>query len=196
MTDISGRKAVNAHTTPFLPYDLEGPVQPEMSWLPISYDEESGQGTYLMRMDPGAVTIAHDHAGMEEFLIIEGDLVDSDGTRFGPGDFVSYDAGTHHNSWTEGGCLIAVFEWRTPENQPNRRRYGSRGKAAAFRDLPRFGSPALADSEPRMRGAARPRSSRLQGSSRSRICARRSWNCGNEKGGVVRRPFSKLQAYG
>ena len=67
---------------------------------PLSYDDATGQGTYLMRMEPGAVTIAHDHAGMEEFLIIEGDLVDSDGTGFGPGDFVSYDAGTHHNSWT------------------------------------------------------------------------------------------------
>ena len=65
-------------------------------------------------MEPGAVTIAHDHAGMEEFLILEGDLVDSDGTIFGPGDFVSYDAGTHHNSWTETGCLIAVFEWQRP----------------------------------------------------------------------------------
>ncbi len=94
---------------------MEGPVQPEMSWLPVSYDDETGQGTYLMRMEPGAVTIAHDHAGMEEFLVLEGDLVDSDGTTFGPGDFVSYEAGTHHNSWTEGGCLIAVFEWRKPE---------------------------------------------------------------------------------
>ena len=54
-----------------------------------------------MRMQPGAVTIAHDHPGMEEFLVLEGDLVDSDGTTFGPGDFVSYEAGTHHNSWTE-----------------------------------------------------------------------------------------------
>ena len=26
------RRVVNAHTTLFLPYDLEGPVQPEMSW--------------------------------------------------------------------------------------------------------------------------------------------------------------------
>ncbi len=111
----AGRKSVNAHTTPFLPYDMEGPVQPEMSWLPVSYDDETEQGTYLMRMEPGAVTIAHDHAGMEEFLVLEGDLVDSDGTTFGPGDFVSYEAGTHHNSWTEGGCLIAVFEWRRPE---------------------------------------------------------------------------------
>jgi hypothetical protein len=48
----------------------------------------------------------------EEFLVLEGDLVDSDGTTFGPGDFVGYEAGTHHNSWTETGCLLAVFEWR------------------------------------------------------------------------------------
>ena len=86
-----GRVVVNAHTTSFLPYDLEGPVQPEMSWLPVSFDRETQHGSYLMRMQPGAVTIAHDHPGMEEFLILEGDLVDSDGSVFGPGT-VSYEA--------------------------------------------------------------------------------------------------------
>ena len=111
---VSGRKVFNLRTTPFQEYDMEGPVQPEMSWLPISYDEATGQGTYAMRMQPGAVTISHEHAGMEEFLILEGDLIDDDGTRFGPGDFVSYEPGTTHNSRTEGGCLIAVFEWQPP----------------------------------------------------------------------------------
>jgi anti-sigma factor ChrR (cupin superfamily) len=108
------RTVVNVHTTPFREYDMEGPVQPELSWLPISYDEGSGHGTYMMRMQPGATTIEHEHGGMEEFLILEGDLVDSDGTVFGPGDFVSYEPGTTHNSRTEGGCLIAVFEWQPP----------------------------------------------------------------------------------
>jgi anti-sigma factor ChrR (cupin superfamily) len=107
-----GRSVVNVHTTSFREYDMEGPVQPEMSWLPISYDPATGQGCYAMRMQPGAVTIAHDHAGMEEFLVLEGDLVDDDGAVFGPGDFVSYEGGTHHHSRTERGCLIAVFEWR------------------------------------------------------------------------------------
>ena len=165
----AGRKAVNAHTTPFLPYDMEGPVQPEMSWLPVSYDDETEQGTYLMRMEPGAVTIAHDHAGMEEFLVLEGDLVDSDGTTFGPGDFVSYEAGTHHNSWTEGGCLIAVFEWREPElasARPGSRYDGDAGEADGLQRI-----------------FARPESATSQ------ISVLR-----NEKGGVVRRPFSKLQA--
>jgi anti-sigma factor ChrR (cupin superfamily) len=106
-----GRKVLNIHTAPFREYDMEGPVQPELSWLPISYDAVAGRGCYVMRMDPGAVTIAHDHAGMEEFLILEGELVDDDGVVFRPGDFVSYEGGTHHNSRTETGCLIAVFEW-------------------------------------------------------------------------------------
>jgi anti-sigma factor ChrR (cupin superfamily) len=112
-----GRRVFNLRSSEFQEYDMEGPVQPEMSWLPISYDEASGQGCYAMRMEPGAVTIAHDHAGMEEFLILDGELIDSDGAVFGPGDFVSYQPGTHHNSRTDTGCLIAVFEWQPPASE-------------------------------------------------------------------------------
>ena len=112
--DRPGRSVVNVHTTPFREYDMEGPVQPELSWLPVSYDAGSGHGTYVMRMQPGAATLQHAHQGMEEFLILEGDLIDDDGTVFGPGDFVSYKGGTHH-SRTDTGCLIAVFEWRSLE---------------------------------------------------------------------------------
>jgi len=96
----------------FLPYDLEGPLQPDIRWLPISFDRKKGEGSYLMRMQPGAVTIAHEHPGFEEFIILEGELIDSDGKVFRKGDFVSFQPGTRHNSWTETGCLIAVFEWR------------------------------------------------------------------------------------
>jgi len=117
-TEVRGRRVVTTGDD-FLPYGLEGPVQPEMSWLPISYGKETGQGCYLMRMQPGAVTIPHEHPGMEEFLILEGELIDGDGRVFRRGDFVSYEAGTRHNSWTESGCLIAVFEWRKPKPQPS-----------------------------------------------------------------------------
>jgi anti-sigma factor ChrR (cupin superfamily) len=106
------RRVVSVAETPFLTYDLDGPVQPEMSWLPVSYKREDGRGSYLMRMQPGAVTIEHDHRGFEEFLVIEGELIDSDGTVFKAGEFVSFDPGTRHWSRTETGCLLAVFEWR------------------------------------------------------------------------------------
>jgi len=111
---VAGRRVVRIAETAFLPYDLEGPVQPEMSWLPITFDRAAWQGCYLMRIQPGAATMDHDHPGPEEFIILEGEPIDSDGTVFKAGDFVSYEAGTRHHSRTESGCLIAVFEWRRP----------------------------------------------------------------------------------
>jgi anti-sigma factor ChrR (cupin superfamily) len=107
-----GRKVIDTAHSPFLAYDLEGPVQAEMSYLPISYDKISGQGCYVMRMAPGAVTRPHDHPGFEEFLVLEGELIDDDGARFKAGNFVSFTPGTRHHSWTETGCVLAVFEWR------------------------------------------------------------------------------------
>jgi hypothetical protein len=56
-TSAPGRRIFRIPQTEFLPYDLDGPLQPEMSWLPISYERAAQQGCYLMRMSPGAVTI-------------------------------------------------------------------------------------------------------------------------------------------
>jgi mannose-6-phosphate isomerase-like protein (cupin superfamily) len=106
------RQIVASASANLLPYDLEGPLQPDIGWLPLSYDRRLGQGSYLMRLQPGARTIAHEHLGFEDFIILEGELIDSDRRVLRPGDFVSYRPGTRHNSWTETGCLIAVFEWR------------------------------------------------------------------------------------
>ena len=50
----AGRRSVNVHTTRSSRTN-GGPAQPEMSWLPLSYDESTGQGTYLIGMEPGAV---------------------------------------------------------------------------------------------------------------------------------------------
>ena len=112
----SERRVVNVLREPFLPYDMEGPLQEDITWLPVSWDDDAGQGSYLMRMEPGARTLSHEHAGFEEFLIVEGTLMDSDGTVFRAGDFVSYRGGVHH-SWTETGCVIAVFEWQPPATE-------------------------------------------------------------------------------
>ncbi len=106
------RIVVRTTAAPLHAYDLEGPVQPDMAWLPLSYRREDGRGSYLMRMQPGAVTIAHTHPGFEDFLVLDGELIDADGTVLTAGDFVSYAPGTRHNSWTESGCTLVVFEWR------------------------------------------------------------------------------------
>ena len=84
------RSIVNVYETSFERYDLEGPVQDDMSVLSVSYSPETRRGVYVIRMEPGAATIPHVHECMEEFLILEGELIESDGTVLKRGDFASY----------------------------------------------------------------------------------------------------------
>ena len=132
--DATGRRVVALAGAGFEPYDLDGPLQPEITWQAISFDRVSQQGSYVMRMAPGARTIAHDHPGYEDFLILEGELTDSDGRVLARGDFVSYPPGSRHHSWTATGCVIAVFDWRPGAAAPDAltERWGSdRGAAPA-----------------------------------------------------------------
>jgi anti-sigma factor ChrR (cupin superfamily) len=111
-TGDKGRKVINIRETPFQPYDMEGPVQKDMSVIKLHYDHQDRQGAYLIRMEPGAETIAHEHPFREDFLILEGELIESDGTVLKAGDFVMYDPGTYHNSRTEKGCLLLGIDWQ------------------------------------------------------------------------------------
>ena len=105
------RRVVATGGACFGPYAMEGPLQPEMGVAMLSYDEARAEGVYLMRMDPGAATIAHEHRGFEDFMILEGELIESDGTVLRRGDVVSYAPGTRHNSRTETGCTLIGFDW-------------------------------------------------------------------------------------
>ncbi|MSP82389.1 MAG: cupin [Alphaproteobacteria bacterium] len=82
-----------------------------MAYVALSYDKARGEGVYLMRMDAGAVTIPHQHKGFEDFLILEGEVIESDGTVLKSGDFVSYRPGSRHNSRTVTGCMLVGFDW-------------------------------------------------------------------------------------
>lgn len=75
----------------------------------ISYDPSSGEGCYLMRMAPGGSSAPHEHLGYEEFLLLDGEMHDSDGTVYRSGDFVSLKPGSKHVSHSPGGCTLAVF---------------------------------------------------------------------------------------
>ncbi len=104
-----GRRVVSIGDTAFLPYDRYGKTVAGLSWLNISYDAETGYGSFLIRFEPGGRSLPHVHTGIEEFLVLEGELVDDDGTVFRTGDFVSFGPGSRHSSAAPGGCLLAVF---------------------------------------------------------------------------------------
>ncbi len=56
-----GRQVFSVHRTSFGEYDLEGPLRNGTSLLEVSHDRASGNGCYVMRMQPGATTTAHVH---------------------------------------------------------------------------------------------------------------------------------------
>ena len=103
------RKITKLNKLKFEPFDKYGKAIEGWSWHKISFNEKSNFGTYISRLDPGTKTLPHCHSGHEEFLILDGELIDSDGTIFQKGDFVSYEPNSSHSSYTKKGCLILTF---------------------------------------------------------------------------------------
>ena len=107
---MNKRKITNLYDVEFIPFDNYGVTVPGMSWHKISYSKKNGgQGTYVLKMEPGAKSLPHKHTGFEEFLMLEGELIDPDGKVFKKGDFVSFEPGSKHSSHTINGCLVLVF---------------------------------------------------------------------------------------
>ena len=106
---MSKRKITNPLNVKFEPFDNYGAPISGMSWYKISYNKETGQGSYILKMEPGARSLPHQHQGFEEFYMIDGELEDADGKIFKKGDFVTFEPGSTHNSFTKNGCLLIVF---------------------------------------------------------------------------------------
>jgi anti-sigma factor ChrR (cupin superfamily) len=107
---MAKRKITNLYNVKFEPFDNYGVVVAGMSWHKISYDKKNGgQGSYLLKMEPGAKSLLHEHSGYEEFLMLDGELIDPDNMIFKKGDFVTFEPGSQHSSYTKDGCLILVF---------------------------------------------------------------------------------------
>ena len=58
----------------------------------------------------------HQHTCHEQFLVLEGEVIDHDGYVYKPGDFVLLERGTVHNSRTETGATLAVFVRKMERN--------------------------------------------------------------------------------
>ena len=106
---MSKRQITDIENLKFEPFDNYGVVLPGMSWHKISFDKENGYGTSVSKLEPGTKTVSHTHLGFEEFFILDGELIDSDGAVFKKGDFVTFEPGSKHSSYTKKGCLILTF---------------------------------------------------------------------------------------
>ena len=110
------RKIINIGAATFKPWVLESGNDSGQSLVQLNSANPDGVGFHLFRMAPGTTTEAHRHAGDEEFYVLDGDLVDNDGTRYEPGDLVWMKEGTEHHSYSENGCTLVVYiaEAETP----------------------------------------------------------------------------------
>ena len=110
MLDTNLRQIIETGNMDFLPYTRYGEPLAGMSWIPLSGELHNDEfECFLLRMDPGSSSRPHEHTGHEEFLIIDGELVDCDGTRFRRGDYVRFQPGSKHSSHTPGGCTLLVM---------------------------------------------------------------------------------------
>jgi len=102
------RLIANIHSARFEPFVYPDGTALGDEVLQLDRDQMPGVGFHVYRMPAGMTTRGHRHNGHEQFLILEGELHESDGTILRAGDMVFYRDGTEHNSYTPNGCLLAV----------------------------------------------------------------------------------------
>lgn len=107
--DPADRVVRNIFTSEFDRSGPDGQVYDGISQLPLDESRPTWTGFHAMRMEPGAISPAHEHSCDEFFFMLEGELIDHDGTRYGPGDMVWLRAGSRHSSHTPNGCTILVY---------------------------------------------------------------------------------------
>ena len=103
------RKVVNIHSTSFKPFLVDGRPLKGQSLLQLDDTFPDGTGFHIYRMDPGTSSQPHEHTSHEQFLVLEGEVIDNDGQVYRPGDFVLLESGTQHSSRTLTGATLAVF---------------------------------------------------------------------------------------
>lgn len=73
-------------------------------------DKSNGARSLMMRLAPGAIYPAHDHASLEECVIVEGDMIIGD-LQLHAGDYHAVQAGTRHGEVTSqyGGVVFLRY---------------------------------------------------------------------------------------
>lgn len=102
------RRVANIHDAEYKPFVYDDGVALGDTVLQLDDSQPLGVGFHVYRMPAGMKTRGHRHNGNEQFLILEGELIENDGTVYRKGDLVWLRDGTEHNSYTPNGCLLAV----------------------------------------------------------------------------------------
>jgi len=106
----AGQRIVrNQHETPFKALEIDGLPYEGLSYLQLDDQRPEGTGLHILKMAPGATSLPHEHTSDEMIYVLEGELVDFDGTRYRAGDMVLLRAGTIHSSHSPDGCSLLLY---------------------------------------------------------------------------------------
>ena len=103
------RQVIETSNKELIPYKRYGEKTNDLSWLPISKDNDCKYEVYLIKFDLGSSSNFHRHNGNEEFYVIDGELIDDDGKIFKTGDYVKFEKGSEHSSYSKIGCKLLVI---------------------------------------------------------------------------------------
>ena len=67
---MKNRKIINPTKLRFTPFNSYGKPISGMSWHKKSYDKNTGAGSYILKMAPGARSLNHKHQNYEEFYVL------------------------------------------------------------------------------------------------------------------------------
>ena len=103
------RRIIETKHEYFLPYYRYGTVSSDLKWLPLSKDEKLEHEVFIVQFEPESSSSLHKHKGYEEFYVIDGELIDDDGKVFKKGDYIKFEKGTKHSSYSITGCTLLVI---------------------------------------------------------------------------------------
>ena len=107
--NLDGRRIVNWKTCDWEPYPAIDGGETDLQWHPIRAEPGPGDGFYLLKVAPGGGAKMHHHSAQEEFIVLDGELIDNDGTVLKTGDCVSFDPGTRHSTASPEGCILLAY---------------------------------------------------------------------------------------
>ena len=103
--NLDGRVMVNWRSCDWQPF----PDRRNLAWYPIRDASLPRNGFYLLNIPPDEPAPRFSSTVREEYIVLDGSLVDSDGLELVAGDFASYGPGTIHHAETPSGCTLLAY---------------------------------------------------------------------------------------
>ena len=103
------RRIIETKDEELMDYNRYGKVSSGLKWIPLSKDENLDHEVFIIRFEADSSSNLHRHNGYEEFYVLNGELIDSDGEVFKKGDYIKFEKGSEHLSYSKTGCTLLVI---------------------------------------------------------------------------------------